>query len=164
MSFKLRSAEQTHNTQIQMMKTFKKSIAKYFPTVASFYRNMRDLLDQRHPARLNQWRFLFAGHDAMAAGRFEPEETAVIRKLLAAVDVLVNVAANVGYYFCHAPSMGKSVIAVEPDTRKLHYLLKNIKNNGWERQAEVFSVAMGDGADILQRWGGDTGASLAKDS
>jgi hypothetical protein len=118
-----------------------------------FYRNTRDLLDQRNPARTTLWGFSFAGHDAMAAGSFEPEETAVVRKLLAEVDVLVNVGANVGYYCCHALSMGKAVVAVEPNTRKLHYLLKNIKNNGCEKQAEVFPVAMGSGAEILQMWG-----------
>ncbi len=67
--------------------------------------------------------------------------------------VLVNVGANVGYYCYHALSMGKPVIAVEPNTRNLHYLLKNIQNNGWAKLAEVFPVAMGSGADILQMWG-----------
>ncbi len=144
------------------MKNLIKSIVEHFPAVALFYRNTRDLLDQRHPPRTTPWGFSFAGHDAMANGSFEPEETAVVCKLLAEVDVLVNVGANVGYYCCHALSMGKSVIAVEPNTRNLHYLLKNIKNNGWENQAEVFPVAMGSGADILQMWGGGTGASLVK--
>jgi len=145
-----------------VIKNFIKSIVEQFPAVELFYRNTRDLLDQRNPARATPWGFSFAGHDAMAAGSFEPEETAVVRKLLAEVDVLVNVGANVGYYCCHALSMGKAVVAVEPNTRNLHYLLKNIKNNGWEKQAEVFPVAMGSGADILQMWGGGTGASLVK--
>jgi len=145
-----------------MMKNFIKSIVERFPALALFYRNTRDLLDQRHPPRQTPWGFSFAGHDAMAEGSFEPEETTVVRKLLADVDVLVNVGANVGYYCCHALSMGKPVIAVEPNTRNLHYLLKNIKNNGWEKTTEVFPVAMGRGADILQMWGGGTGASLVK--
>jgi len=145
-----------------VIKSLIKSNFERFPALALFYRNTRDLLDQRHPARPTPWGFSFAGHDAMADGSFEPEETAVVRKLLAEVDVLVNVGANVGYYCCHALSMGKPVIAVEPNTRNLHYLLKNIKNNGWEKQAEVFPVAMGSGADILQMWGGGTGASLVK--
>lgn len=140
------------------MKKLIKSVVERFPAVALFYRNSRDLLDQRHPPRATPWGFTFAGHDAMAAGTFEPEETMVVRKLLADVDVLVNVGANVGYYCCHALSLGKPVIAVEPNTRNLHYLLKNIHNNGWSNQAEVFPVAMGAGADILHMWGGGNGS------
>jgi FkbM family methyltransferase len=145
-----------------MIKNAIKSIVEKFPSLALFYRNTRDLLGHHHPPRTTPWGFSFAGHDAMADGRFEPEETAVVRKLLADVDVLVNAGANVGYYCCHALSMGKSVIAVEPNARNLHYMLKNIKNNGWEKQAEVFPVAMGSAADILQMWGGGTGASLVR--
>jgi FkbM family methyltransferase len=144
-----------------MKKLFKLASDK-LPVLALFYRNFRDLLDQRHPPRKTPWGFSFAGHDAMAEGSFEPDETKVVRKLLTDVDVLVNVGANVGYYCCHALSMGKPVIAIEPNTRNLHYLLKNIKNNGWAKQAEVFPVAMGSHADILQMWGGGTGASLVK--
>lgn len=145
-----------------MIKNLIKSVVERFPALALFYRNSRDLLDQRHPPRKSPWGFTFAGHDAMAAGSFEPEETKVVRRLIADVDVLVNIGANVGYYCCHALSMGKPVIAVEPNTRNLHYLLKNIQNNGWSSQAEVFPVALGAGADILQMWGGGTGASLVK--
>ena len=144
------------------MKNTIKSIVERFPALAFFYRNSRDLLDQRHPPSTTPWGFSLAGHDAMADGSFEPEETAIVRKLLADVDLLVNVGANVGYYCCHALSMGKPVIAIEPITRNLHYLLKNIQNNGWSNQAEVFPVALGAGTDILQIWGGGTGASLVK--
>lgn len=129
--------------------------------MALFYRNTRDFLDQRHPPRKTPLGFSFAGHDAMADGNFEPDVTKVVRRLLADVDVLVNVGANVGYYCCHALNMGKPIIAVEPNTRNLHYLLKNIQNNGWAKLAEVFPVAMGSGADILKIWGG-AGASLVK--
>jgi FkbM family methyltransferase len=145
-----------------VIKNLIKSIVEHFPAAALFYRNTRDLLDQRHPPRNTPWGFCFSGHDAMADGSFEPEETKVVRRLLADVDVLVNVGANVGYYCCHALSMGKPVIAVEPNTRNLHYLLKNIQNNGWAKLAEVFPVAMGSGADIMKMWGGGTGASLIK--
>ena len=145
-----------------MIRNLIKSIVERFPALALFYRNTRDLLDQRHPSRKTPWDFRFSGHDGMAAGNFEPEETKVVRRLMADVDVLVNIGANVGYYCCHALSMGKPVIAVEPNIRNLHYLLKNIQNNGWANQAEVFPVAMGTGADILQMWGGGTGASLVK--
>jgi FkbM family methyltransferase len=74
----------------------------------------------------------------------------------------VNVGANIGYYCCHALSLGKPVIAVEPIARNIHYLLTNIRNNGWSDKAEVFPVGLGRKNDILQIWGGGTGASLIK--
>lgn len=144
------------------MKKIIRSIVDRFPRVAQFYRNSRDLLDTNMPAKKTPWGFEFSGHDAMAAGEFEPEETRLVRELLLEVDILVNVGANVGYYCCHALSLGKPVIAVEPIERNLHYLLKNIRNNGWAKQAEIFPVALGYGADILEMWGGGTGASLVK--
>ena len=127
-----------------------------------FLRNSRDLYDQRMPAVKTVWGFSLAGHVEMASGTFEPEETVLVRKILQEVDVLVNVGANVGYYCCHALSMGKPVIAIEPIARNLHYLLTNIRNNGWSQQAEVFPLALGAEPDILRIWGGGTGASLIK--
>lgn len=145
-----------------MIKKFLRTTLERFPVATQFLRNSRDLLDQHAPAKATPWGFTLAGHEAMAAGTFEPEETELVRKLLQEVDVLVNVGANVGYYCCHALSLGKPVIAVEPIARNLHYLLANIQNNGWSQQAEVFPVALGSRTDILQMWGGGTGASLIK--
>lgn len=152
----------TRNNIFAMIKVYLRNIIERFPAIALLYRNLRDQLDQYQPALKSQWGFTLAGNQAMAKGNFEMKETAVVRRLLAEVDVLVNIGANVGYYCCHALSMGKPVIAVEPNTRNLHYLLKNIQNNGWANRAEVFPVAMGSGADILQMWGGGTGASLVR--
>ncbi len=58
--------------------------------------------------------------------------------------------------------LGKPVIAVEPIARNLHYLMRNIQENGWAEQAEIFPVALGAKADVLSMWGGGTGASLVK--
>ena len=145
-----------------MIMRFLRTTLERFPVVAQFVRNSRDLLDQRTHTRMTPWGFTLAGHEAMAAGTFEPEETVLVRKLLQEVDVLVNIGANVGYYCCHALSLGKPVIAVEPIARNLHYLLTNIRNNGRSQQAEVFPIALGSGTDILHMWGGGTGASLIK--
>jgi FkbM family methyltransferase len=145
-----------------MIKYIRKKVTRYFPTLILIYRYTRDLLEQSRPPIRTPWGFTFVGHAAMAAGTFEPEETLVVRRLLAEVDILVNVGANVGYYCCHALSLGKSVIAIEPNIRNTHYLLRNIINNKWGKQVEVFQVATGCEADILSMWGGGTAASLVK--
>lgn len=145
-----------------MLKNLIRSVVERFPFLALLYRNSRDLLDQRKPINKTPWGFDFAGHEFMAKGTFEPEETKLVRNLIPKIDILVNVGANVGYYCCHAMSMGKPVVAIEPNTRNLYYLLKNIQINGWANLAEVFPVALGSGTNILQMWGGGTGASLVK--
>jgi FkbM family methyltransferase len=145
-----------------MIKQMLRNAVEHFPPAAQFYRNSRDLLDRNAPAVKTSWGFTLAGNPAMAAGSFEPEETRLVRELLQEVDVLVNVGANVGYYCCHALSIDKPVIAVEPISRNLHYLMRNITENGWAEQAEIFPVALGAKADVLKMWGGGTGASLIK--
>ena len=124
------------------------------PNLALFLRNTRDLLDRRDPPRPTTWGFQLAGNTAMSSGDFEPEETRIIRGLLQDVDILVNVGANIGYYCCHALSLGKPVIAFEPIARNLYYLLQNLRTNGWSDQAAVYPVALGSAAGILEMWGG----------
>lgn len=138
-----------------MIKSLLRNALDRFSTAALAYRNLHDQMDRHQSSIKTPWGFTLAGQPAMASGNFEPEETAVVRRLLQEVDVLVNVGANVGYYCCHALSLGKPVIAMEPIARNLHYLLKNIRENGWAQQAEVFSAALGATNDILQMWGGD---------
>ena len=123
---------------------------------------MRDWLDRRSPPLVTPWGFTLAGHETMAAGKFEPDETSLVRKTLKEVDVLINVGANVGYYCCHALSLGIPVIAIEPIKRNIHYLLRNILDNGGAEKVEVFPVALGASINILEMWGGGTGASLVK--
>lgn len=132
------------------------------PRMALLARSLRDQLDRRASFVTTPWGFCLAGHEAMAKGDFEPEETELVRRLLGEVDVFVNVGANVGYYCCHALDLGRSVIAVEPMERNLHYLLKNIHGNGWAGKAQVFPVAAGGATGILQMWGSGTGASLVR--
>lgn len=146
-----------------MIKSSLRAIVERFPSFALLLRTIRDQMEkQRQKPKMTPWGFTLVGHEAMAAGIFEPQETQLVRDLLTEVDLLINVGANVGYYCCHALSLGKPVIAVEPIARNLHYLLKNIRNNGWATQAQVYPVAVGRSTDILDMWGGGTGASLIK--
>jgi FkbM family methyltransferase len=125
------------------------------------YRSVRDQLDNVDELITTPWGFKLAGNTAMKQGSFEPVETKLVRDILKDVDVLVNVGANIGYYCCHALSMGKQVIAIEPIQRNLYYLLKNIKSNGWN-DAEVFPLALSNSTGVLEIYGGNTGASIVK--
>ncbi len=132
-----------------------------FPRIATMYRSVRDQLDFMEEPKATPWGFKLAGNTAMAQGTFEPTETELVRNILKDVDILVNVGANVGYYCCHALSMGKPVIAFEPIERNLRYLCKNIKSNGWSG-AEIFPIALSNNVGILEIYGGNTGASVVK--
>jgi FkbM family methyltransferase len=145
-----------------MMKAIAIAAIKKFPRLTRFARSVRDSLDQNQPIIDTQWGFTLQGNEEMALGRFEPEETRLIRKMLLETDLLVNVGANIGYYCCHALSLGKEVVAVEPIPRNTFYLIKNIDRNDWSTRAEIFPVALGSESGILSIWGSDTGASLVR--
>jgi FkbM family methyltransferase len=139
-----------------------KNIIEKFPKLAHLYRSYRDLLDRNSKSIFTPWGFKMAGQTIMATGDYEHEETLLFRRLLSEVDIFINVGANVGYYCCHALSLNKEVVAVEPIHRNLHYLLRNITENGWANQTEIFPLALGANTNILNIWGGGTGASLIK--
>jgi FkbM family methyltransferase len=136
-----------------------KPIVERYPRFAEAYRTFRDQAEYMRPAIQSPWGFKLGGNEAMARGEFEPTETELVRELLCDVDVLVNIGANVGYYCCHALSMGKQAIAFEPMQRNLRFLCQNIKANGW-REAEIFPLALSSKPDVLEIYGANTGASL----
>jgi len=133
----------------------------HFPRLAAVYRGVRDQLDSVNKPTPTPWGFKLGGNAAMAQGIFETAETELVRNLLKDVDILVNVGANVGYYCCHALSLGKPVIAFEPMERNLRYLYKNMYANGWNG-AEIFPLALSNDVGIMEIYGGETGASLVK--
>lgn len=104
--------------------------------------------------------FRFNGNHVMEQGQFEPNETRIINELVQNVDVVINVGANIGYYSCLALYAGKTLVAFEPIPENLHFLLRNIKANGWESRAEIFPMALSNHTGILEIYGGGTGASL----
>ena len=102
----------------------------------------------------------------MTTGKYEIEETNLIRHLLKEIDTFVNIGAHVGYYCLHALQLGKQVIAVEPMERNVHYLLRNLSDNNWTSSSEVFPQAVADCSGVIEIWGGGgatgTGASIVK--
>ncbi|MCX7817493.1 MAG: FkbM family methyltransferase [Syntrophales bacterium] len=148
-----------------MKKILKKpirSILGFFPRITFTLLTISDAIDRFQKPIPTRWGFILSGHRQMAEGNFEPIETEMVRNLAQNIDLFVNIGANVGYFCCHVLSLGKPVIAVEPNFCNLWYLMKNIKDNGWAKQAEIFPLAVGEGPDILKIYGWGTGASLIK--
>jgi len=148
--------------RLVLFKNIIKSVMKRSPFLMETYRELRNNVDKRQVSVITPWGFKLSGNKLMSSGQFEPLETQVVRDLLAEVDLFVNIGANVGYYCCHALNLGKPVIAMEPMSRNLHYLLRNITENDWANLIDVFPVAVGAKTDVLKLWGGDTSASLVK--
>lgn len=130
-------------------------LLKKLPYSVIFYRFIRDVLDRNQPLLQTPWGFLLSGSQVMASGSFEPNETSCLRSLLPDCDLFINVGANIGYYCCHAIACGCNVVAFEPVTRNLHYLMKNIVANNWSNKIEIFSYCsrciFGNFADVGRR-------------
>jgi len=146
---------------MNLKKVFSSTVGR-FPKIAQLTFDVYDALDRNAEFLESPWGFKLAGNKEMAAGTFEVVETSIIKNLVNEVELFVNIGANIGYYCCHALEMHKDVIAFEPNPRNFNYLLKNIYENGWSHKAEVFPIALGDSVNILEMWGGWTGASLVK--
>jgi FkbM family methyltransferase len=89
----------------------------------------------------------------MMHGIFETEEVELIKKNLLATDVFVDVGANIGLYTCIACSLGKYVLAVEPQSQNLECLYYNIKYNNWQKSVEVFPLGLSSEPDLLTLYG-----------
>lgn len=98
----------------------------------------------------------------MIDGRFEAEETRIVKGILPSVDILINVGANIGYYCCLALDLGKRVIAFEPVHLNVQQLLRNVRVNGWENSIEVYPIALANSVGAIELYGGGTAASLIR--
>ncbi len=89
---------------------------------------------------------------AMLRGQFDPEERAILERAMSEVDVFVDVGANIGLYTCIARSMGLAVVAVEPQSRNVSYLISNLLRNGWD-DVEVWPVGLAESAGLQTLYG-----------
>lgn len=89
----------------------------------------------------------------MRKGTFEIHETAIMKRLLDNVDVLVDVGANLGYYTCLASLYGKHVIAIEPQQQNVECLTLNLMVNGYQDQVEIFPLALSNKPGLLALYG-----------
>lgn len=99
-------------------------------------------------------------HGMMARSEFEVEETELLISLLKDADVYIDVGANLGLYVLLARSMGKQVVAVEPQMKNLKVLLASLAANNY-LDVEVYPVGLSDKPGLAKLYGASsTGASL----
>jgi len=103
--------------------------------------------------------FVMNGNAKMLAGTFEPEETSLVRSLLAQMDRFVNVGANTGYYCLFASQAGVPTIAFEPVQSNVTILVQNLKANGFGN-VTLLPVAVGERAGFADIYGVGTGSSF----
>ena len=106
--------------------------------------------------------FKFCGNSSMIQGAFEIEEVKVVEKILPFTDVFINIGANIGFYCCIALQHGKYTVAFEPMESNLKYLYKNLGSNAWDKNIEVYPVALGNHTGLINIYGMGSGASLVE--
>ena len=94
----------------------------------------------------------YIANRSMMDGTFETDEIELIQKNLLNADVFVDVGANIGFYTCLARSLGKYVVAIEPQSQNLNCLYANLKNNNWQ-DTEVFRLGLSNKPDLLTLYG-----------
>lgn len=146
----------------EQLSRFLRPIARRFPRAALAYRLVKESRLAFIVPKETSLGFRFFGNEVMEQGRFEPEETRLVKKYLQHADIFVNVGANIGYYCCIALKEGKHTIAFEPIETNLICLYKNIKANNWDDMLEVFPIALGKNIGLIEIYGGGTAASLIK--
>jgi len=148
---------------INFLVRFAKPIVDRYPRMALFYRCLRDSWQTVGEPQETPMGFkLSSNYPMIQRGEFEPEETEIVKKILPQIDVVINVGANIGYYCCIALSYGKYVVAFEPISLNIKYLLRNVKANNWESRIEVFPLALSNKIGVVEIYGGAVTGSLVK--
>jgi FkbM family methyltransferase len=147
---------------MKLLYSILRPVARRFPWLAQLYRDYRDGKSLSTVPVVTPYGFKFSGNQAMEAGTFEPQEADIIRQYLQKAEVFINVGANIGYYCCMALQQKVPTLAFEPIELNLKYLYKNMYINSWEKDVEIFPLAIGNQIGLAEIYGGGTAASLVK--
>jgi len=102
------------------------------------------------------------GNHAMEQGLYELDEVNIIKKCLKKTDIFINIGANMGYYCCIALQEEKHTIAFEPIESNLMCLYRNVKANHWEKNVEIFPIALSNHTGLIEIYGAGAVASLVQ--
>jgi FkbM family methyltransferase len=141
--------------------SFVRASLKRHPQLVRLARQLRAARDLAQEPTRAAAGFLFSGHPQMLDGTFEPEETRWVSAALRSAEVFIDIGANVGYYTCLAKAAGVHAVAVEPLSRNLSLLCRNLHANAWH-DVEVFPVGVGQTSCVAELYGATTGASLVQ--
>ena len=145
---------------IRRFVTLVKPLIDHIPLVGNFYRTMRDSIPRFKEFTMTPLGFKFDGDPGMENGTFEVEEVELVKQFFKEVDVFVNIGANIGFYCCIALQEGKQTIAFEPLNLNLKYLYRNIKENNWQDEIEIYPLALSNKTGLIQMYGGGAMASV----
>ena len=131
---------------------------------------LRQLADQRFPRMARVYR---VARDRYRASRYQPEPTGLgfsilrggeyanrlvgtelptFRRHLEAVDFLVDVGANVGFFSLLASRAGVDTVAIEPSPLNLGHLYENLRRAKGTGSVEVLPVAIADAIGVTDLW------------
>lgn len=146
--------------------SIKSKIQSYFPHLNDaykYYKATKGLYS--HPTYLPLYGLKMrgsAGHNwkDTLAGKYEAKEFLHMGQRLKYADMLIDIGANNGLYTLLACSLGKKVISFEPMPINLMYLYKNILDNHYEDNVEVYPLALSSETKINRIYGSFSWASL----
>lgn len=146
--------------------SIKSKIQSYFPRLNDAYKYYKAIKGiYSPPIYLSDYDLKMcgnAGHNwqDVLAGKYEIKEFLLVKALLKHADIFIDVGANNGLYTLLACSFGKKVIAFEPMPINLMYLYKNILDNNYGDNVEVYPVALDSETKIKRVYGNFSWASL----
>lgn len=138
-----------------------KSVIRKIPGLKTLCRVLKNISELDEP-KDTQFGFKLSGDRLIQEGIFEWEEIKTIEKLLPTTEVFIDIGANIGAYCCIARKYKKYLIAFEPIQSNLKYLYNNLRVNGYEENAEIYPIAVGDKVGLIDIYGEGTAASLVK--
>jgi FkbM family methyltransferase len=129
----------------------RKAVDTFAPPLGTGYRLLRDATNRRQ-SKQTQYGFTLAGDPTMTRESFEAHEIDAFLSLMETHDAVLDIGANVGFYSCLAASRGKPIVAVEPSSRNLNFLYRNL----WENQfvgVEIFPLGLAGKAGLGRIYG-----------
>jgi FkbM family methyltransferase len=137
--------------RISRLPSIRELIDTVAPSLGRLYRRLRDLKNSQRAIH-TRYGFCLTGDTAMSGDNWEVDEVNAFLELLDNHDVVVDVGANIGFYSCIAASRTKHTVAVEPSSRNLRFLYKNLWDNRFSN-VEIFPMGLGAQSGLARIYG-----------